>query len=349
MSEVRIRREGRTGRITLNRADALNALTRDMVVAIERALLDWAVDDAIALVLIDGAGDRAFCAGGDLSSIHAALVAGDGDAVRAFWRDEYRMNATVAAYPKPVVAFLHGLTLGGGVGLGCHASHRIVDDTSRIALPECGLGLVPDVGSSRLLRRAPGRMGMFLGITGRPMAAADAVWAGFADTYVPGGWDGLKDALSDGGDVAIIEGVPADGGTLAGLRAEVDELFLAASLGDLARFLVRADGPAARIVRTALDRNAPLAMACALAIQGRLNPDAGIVPSLDLEYRYVARIAGGRDFAEGIRARLIDRDDAPRWDHAGPDAVTEGEVSAMLRPLPPGEGWGAATEMGEWT
>ncbi|MEM7643436.1 MAG: enoyl-CoA hydratase/isomerase family protein, partial [Pseudomonadota bacterium] len=177
-TDIHIRKEGRAGRITLDRPDALNALTWDMCLEIEKALDLWHLDDDVHLLLIDGAPGRAFCAGGDIAEMHAAGTRGDYAYGQRFWADEYRMNAKLFRFPKPVVTFLHGFTMGGGVGVGCHASHRITDDTSRIAMPECAIGLVPDVGGTLILARAPGRLGEYLGTTGHRMGPGDAIHAG---------------------------------------------------------------------------------------------------------------------------------------------------------------------------
>ena len=185
MSEVDIRVTGRTGRITLHRPKALNALTADMVDRIEAVLDEWAADDRIAMLVIDAEGDKAFCAGGDLAQIYASGIAGDYEPARQFWRTEYRMNAKLFEFPKPVASFLQGFTMGGGVGLGCHASHRVVCENSQISMPETAIGLVPDVGGTMILSRAPGRLGEYLGTTARRMGPADAILAGFADYYVP--------------------------------------------------------------------------------------------------------------------------------------------------------------------
>ncbi len=178
MTDIDIRQQGRAGRITLNRPKALNALTYDMIRAIEAALDAWRDDDAVKLILIDAIGDRAFCAGGDIADLYRTGTAGDFAYGQQFWRDEYRMNAKLAEYPKPVVSFLQGFTMGGGVGVGCHASHRIVGDTSQIAMPECGIGLVPDVGGSLILARAPGHLGEYLGLTASRMGPGDAIHVG---------------------------------------------------------------------------------------------------------------------------------------------------------------------------
>ncbi|MBK5926672.1 enoyl-CoA hydratase/isomerase family protein, partial [Rhodobaculum claviforme] len=164
-ADVAIRTEGRAGRITLTRPRALNALGHGMVTRIDAALRAWASDPAVAVVILDAEGDRAFCAGGDIAEMHATGSRGDYGPARAFWRDEYRMNARLGAYPKPVVSLMQGFVMGGGVGLGCHVSHRVVGDSTRVAMPECGIGLVPDVGGSALLARAPLGLGRYLGLT----------------------------------------------------------------------------------------------------------------------------------------------------------------------------------------
>ena len=185
MADIEIRVEGHAGRITLTRPNSLNALSYDMCRAIDAALAEWQADDAVRLVVIDAEGDKAFCAGGDIQDLYATGRAGDFTYGRQFWADEYRLNARIAEYPKPYIAFMQGFTMGGGVGISCHGSHRIVCETSQIAMPECGIGLVPDVGGSLILARAQGRIGDYLATTAARMGADDAIFAGFADTFVP--------------------------------------------------------------------------------------------------------------------------------------------------------------------
>ncbi|WP_372891432.1 enoyl-CoA hydratase/isomerase family protein [Rhodosalinus sp.] len=342
--DILIRREGRAGRITLNRPGALNALTWEMCLEIDAALKDWAADDSVALVLIDGAGERAFCAGGDIAEMYRTGAQGDYDYGRRFWADEYRMNARMAEFAKPVVSFLHGFTMGGGVGVGCHGAHRLVDESAKIAMPECGIGLVPDVGGSLLLSRAPGRLGEYLGLTGARMRAGDAIHAGFADRFVPGeAWTGLKAELCLTGDVGAIAAAadtPPES-ALAARQAEIDALFADTTLDAIVNALRGAETEFAREALAAVERNAPLSMGCTLEMLRRLRPGATIRDALAQEYRVTYRAMEHGDFLEGIRAAIIDKDKTPRWRHAL-DGLAAEDVERMLAPL--GE---AALDFGE--
>ena len=335
--DIRIRRAGRAGRITLDRPKALNALTWDMVRAIDAALRGWADDPDVALLLIDAEGERAFCAGGDIAVMYERGRAGDFDYGRRFWADEYRMNARLFEWPKPVVSFLHGFTMGGGVGVGCHGSHRVVCETSKLAMPECGIGLVPDVGGSLLLARAPGQLGEYLGLTGTRMGPGDAIHAGFGDYFIPEAeWPALKATLCDTGDWEAVDRVarPAPEAPLAAGQDRIDRLFSGARLADVVTDLETDAGELAQDAVQAMGRNSPLSMACTLELIRRVKarPDA-IRNALGLEYRITYRAGEQGDFIEGIRAALIDRDRTPRWRHAGPRHVPLAEMSAMLMPL----------------
>ncbi|WP_394197938.1 3-hydroxyisobutyryl-CoA hydrolase [Litoreibacter albidus] len=332
MSDISTRIEGRAGRITLQRPKALNALTYDMVLAIEAALDNWR-DADIDLILLDAEGDRAFCSGGDIADMYASGQKGDFEYGRQFWRDEYRLNAKIFEYPKPVVSFLQGFTMGGGVGVGCHGSLRIVGDSSQIAMPECGIGLVPDVGGSLMLALAPGRTGEYLGMTATRMGAADAIFAGFADAYAPeGDWPALKAQMIETGIVPVLD-TPAPSGTLEALLPKIDRHFAGETLGDILRSLSTDDSEFARGALRALNRNAPLAMACAMTITRRLRSANSVRQALDQEFRYTYRAVAQGDFIEGIRAAIIDRDRTPKWAHDTPDAVTDMDVAHMLMPL----------------
>lgn len=336
MTEIIIRKTGRGGHITLNRPKALNALTWDMCLAIEAALDDWRNDPDVALILIDGAGDRAFCSGGDIAEMYAAGQRADYDYGRRFWRDEYRLNAKIANYAKPIITFMHGFAMGGGVGVGCHASHRIVCETSQIAMPECSIGLVPDVGGSLLLAKAPGHCGEFLGLSGDRMDAGDAIYTGFADHYIPQeAWDTLKRTLIGTDDTKAVESTQhaAPTARLAGWQSEIDRCFAGATLGDIYRAMPADPGPAIAHVRKLMDRNAPLAMAVATKIIKNVRRDPRIEHALDQEFRYTYRCVAQGDFIEGIRAAIIDRDRAPKWQHGNWQDVSEQDVATMTSDL----------------
>lgn len=336
MSDLAIRIEGRAGRVTFTRPQALNALSYEMCRALDAALVAWAADPGVALVVIDAEGDRAFCAGGDIAELYAEGTRGNYAYGQAFWRDEYRMNARIGAYPKPVVTLVQGFCMGGGVGVACHASHRIVGESAQIAMPECAIGLVPDVGGSALLRHGPGRLGCYLGATGMRMGPADAIHAGFADHFVPeADWPALITALVATGDVAALRPLvqtPAPG-TLPGLQAAIDRHFASPVLAEVETSLAAEDSDFARDTLKALRRGAPLAVAATLEMQARLPADVALRTALELEYRVTHRAQEMTDFLEGIRAMVIDKDRKPRWRHGSGAEVTAAEVDALLAPL----------------
>lgn len=334
--EIDIRVEGRAGRITLNRPAALNALTHDMVRAIDAALIGWADDPAVALLVIDAAGDKAFCAGGDIADLYATGRAGDFAYGQGFWRDEYRMNDRLFRFPKPVVSLMQGFTMGGGVGVGCHASHRIVGDTSQIAMPECGIGLVPDVGGSLILARAPGRLGEYLGTTAARLGPGDAILAGFADFHIPeADWPALVAELVSTGDWEAVDRAarPAPPAPLREIAGQIDHFFAGETLRDIVNLLRAREADAfAADALARLARNAPLSMACTVEMVHRLRGQDDIRRALDLEYRFTHRAMEHGDFLEGIRAAIIDKDRKPRWRHAL-DGVSGTDVARMLMPL----------------
>ncbi len=333
--DILIRREGCAGRITLNRPHALNALTWEMAKAIEAALDDWRNDIQVELLIIDAKGEKAFCSGGDIADMYASGQRGDLSYGRQFWADEYRLNAKLFQFPKPVVTFLQGFTMGGGVGVGCHGSHRIVDASSRIAMPECTIGLVPDVGGSLLLAQAPGRLGEYLGLTGDRMDAADAIHCGFADYYVPSSWETLKKRLTQTGNLGEVDNAaqqpPAS--RLAASQPDIDMYFAGETHADIMRGLP--PDPPAVIARAQekMARNAPLAMAVATEIIHRVRMRPTIANALDQEFRYTYRAVAQGDFIEGIRAAIIDKDRNPRWAHYDWTKVTGADVLQMTLPL----------------
>ena len=336
MSDISCRREGLAGRITLNRPDALNALTPAMIAEIERALDVWVSDAAVRLVVIDAEGERAFCSGGDIQEMYDSASAGDYEYGRRFWRDEYRLNAKVSRYPKPYVAFMQGYTMGGGVGVSCHGSQRVVCENSQVAMPECGIGLVPDVGGSLLLARAPGRTGEYLGTTSARMGPADAIHAGFADHFLPREtWSEAISALVETGDPGVPERLaePPPAGALAGMQECVDRHFGAGTVGEILDSLDRDPHEFARETVKRLERNSPLSVACAIRIIRRVRESDTIEGALEEEFKFTYRSAEHGDFLEGIRAAIIDRDRSPVWRHSDLRSVPDDAVARMLRPL----------------
>nr|WP_299962126.1 3-hydroxyisobutyrate dehydrogenase [uncultured Roseobacter sp.] len=336
MTDIRIRTTGTTGRITLSRPKALNAMTYQMCLAIEEALDRWRDKAAVTQVVIDAEGYRAFCAGGDIAELYDTGTRGDFAYGQTFWADEYRLNAKIFDYPKPVVSFLQGFTMGGGVGIGCHGSHRIVGQSSQIAMPECGIGLVPDVGGTLMLALAPGRLGEYLGTTAARMSAADAILAGFADLYIPEErWPELIEQLEQGAgpDILADAAQEAPVGTLADLQEEIDRHFGGETLADILTTLRHADSEFARDALKKMQRNSPLSMASTVEILHRLRgPSLTIAKALELEYRFTFRAMEHGDFLEGIRAAIIDKDRAPKWQFAD-QKVPAAAVSKMLMPL----------------
>lgn len=326
--DMSIRKQGVAGRITFTRPQALNALSHDMALAIHAALRDWKDDSAVQLVIIDAEGDRAFCAGGDIAAVYHAARAGDHAEGQRFFFDEYRMNAEIANYPKPVVAFMQGFVMGGGVGVGGHASHRIVGNTTRIAMPESGIGLIPDVGGSWLLGRAPGSLGEYLMLTADRMGPGDAIAAGFADMYLPvADWPALIETLAATGDLSALQGqTPPE----APLAARDLSAFSGADVAAIIAALeAQGDAQSLKPIR----RNSPLSMAAGLRLVREARRDTRIEDSLAREYRFTHRATQDGDFVEGVRAQVIDKDRNPHWTAPASPAA----VDAILAPLGPDE------------
>lgn len=338
MSDISIRQDGKAGRITLTRPDALNALSWDMCRAIEAALDNWTNDASIELLIIDAEGEKAFCAGGDIRDMYEHGKRGDFEFGNRFWRDEYRMNAKLFNFPKPVVSFMQGFTMGGGVGIGCHGSHRIVCENSKISMPEAAIGLVPDVGGSLILSRAPGRIGEYLGLTGDRMDAADAIFAGFADYYIPqNDWNSLIETLCSTGDWDVIDphaqSIPPS--RLAAWQADIDAVFGGETLGDIWRAMPDVLPDALSHAQKLIERNSPLSLFATLQLIHKVRMSDKIEHALMHEFRFTSRAMELGDFLEGIRAKVIDRDNAPKWRHDTWDDVTGADVLAMSYPTKP--------------
>ena len=345
--DVVIRKEGKAGRLTLNRPEAINALNEAMLAAIVPALEGWRNDDSIELIVIDGAGERGLCAGGDIRAMYDSRVRGSAFA-RTFWRDEYRLNAAIRNYPKPYVAFMDGIVMGGGIGLSAHGSHRIVTERSSLAMPETGIGLIPDVGGTFLLSRAPGAVGSYLGLVGERMHGAGTIFAGFADRFVHSSrLAGLaRDLCEAGGNhveaVIARHAEPPPASELKSHAAEIDAAFSLASLGEIMQTLERSGSPWAQKTKAALARRSPLAMTLTHEAIRRARKLTSLEAALDVEYRLVVRLFESGEFPEGVRALLIDKDKAPKWKPARIEDVDSATVAAYFAPLPAGQELGLA-------
>lgn len=338
--DVLFERRGALGLITMNRPKALNALTHDMARAIDAQLLDWAGDDAVKAVAIIGAGEKAFCAGGDIRHVADAGIE-NGLKSAAFFADEYRMNTRIKRFPKPYVAFMHGVTMGGGVGLSVHGAHRIAGDRTMLAMPETGIGLFPDVGGGYVLSRLPGETGMWLALTGARLKAADCLALGLCDLYIP--TDRHADALRalEGGDPDAVTSfaAPAPGEeTVAPRRAIIDHCFAADTLEGVFAALEADGSDWAAEQRNILETKSPTSMRLAFR-QLRLCKTMAFEECMALEYQLARFCMTHPDFYEGVRALLIDRDNAPHWRPATLAAADDAYVAEAFAPLPPDAAW----------
>ncbi|MEV6124436.1 enoyl-CoA hydratase/isomerase family protein [Streptomyces sp. NPDC052077] len=335
MSDVLFRTGGRAAHIVLNRPKALNSLNRGMVLAIEEALTAWESDPAVEAVVLTGAGERGLCAGGDIRAIHGDARDGHGSATAAFWRDEYRLNARIARYPKPYVAVMDGIVMGGGVGVSAHGSVRIVTERSRVAMPETGIGFVPDVGGTHLLALAPGELGTHLALTGAAVGAADALLCGLADHYVPSA--SLTSFVEDLDRLPVREALgrhvqdPPPGG-LAARRDWIDACFAADTVEEIVHRLRAHGGTAAEETAATLLTKSPTALKVTLAALRRARRLGPLERVLEQEYRVSLACLRGPDLIEGIRAQVIDKDRTPHWSPATLAEVTDADVERFFAP-----------------
>ena len=338
--EVIVRVEGTAGRITLNRPRALNALNTDMCLAISEALLAWQDDDLVASVLIDGAGDRAFCAGGDIRLV-AESGKTDGVEARRFFQAEYRMNELLMRYAKPVVAIMDGITMGGGVGVSAPARYRIVTERTLWAMPEGDIGLFPDVGGGWRLPRLPGETGTWLALTGARIQAADLLGLGLATHFSPSERIGeLKSALASVQVEEVLTAFATDPGPspLDEHREKLDQLFGSGTVEEIMAALANGGGWA-RAQAAILERKCPTTLKVALRLLREGARRASFAEEMAVEYRLAVRLTLRHDFIEGVRAVLVDKDNAPRWDPRNLAGVPDGLLDELFAPLPAGEEW----------
>lgn len=331
--EIIVRQEGRLGHLILNRPKALNALTRPMVGTIKEQLEAWRDDASVQTVLISGAGERGLCAGGDVISVRNSAVEGRPEEADEFFSTEYTMNALISEFPKPYVAFMDGLVLGGGVGVSAHGSHRIVTERTRMGMPETGIGFFPDVGGTWLLSHTPSQFGTHLGLTGEHISGADAIALGLADHFVPA--DKLEQmavALQtehpDDAIAAVAERAPAS--ELWEHRPWIDTAYSHDTAEKIVAALQENGDPAAATAAETILSKSPTSVKVTLAALRRARRLRSLTEALAVEFRLTHHMMRSPDMAEGIRAQLVDKDRNPQWDPATLEEVSAEAVDAFF-------------------
>ncbi len=336
---VLLQQLGSCGLITLNRPEALNALTLDMVRALDPQLRAWAQDPSITHVVIEGAGEKGFCAGGDIRALHDWGRAGAAEAT-GFYREEYVVNHLIKHFPKPYIALMDGVTMGGGVGVSVHGMFRIVTDRTVFAMPETGIGLLPDVGGTYFLPRLPGELGTYLALTGNRFKAADCLYAGVGTHYVAlESFEGLRDALlacdHPEAVLAALEDASAHCAASAPIKArqeQIDTLFAGDRVTDIIARLVADEDPWAQDLAKLIEAKSPTSCAVALH-QMRAGAQASFDACMKMEMRAVSRIMAQHDFYEGVRAVIIDKDQSPKWSPAMHGDISDHDIDVIFSSL----------------
>ena len=341
--EVLVRIEGRVGRLTLNRPQALHALTTQMCRLLTEALLAWKDDPAVELVLIDHSGERGFCAGGDIRML-AESGARDGAAAREFFFTEYRLNHLLFVYRKPVVVIMDGITMGGGVGLAGPATYRVATERTTFAMPETGIGLFPDVGGGWFLPRMPGHIGLWLALTGARIKAADCELVGMATDFMESGKvEAFKAALvaNPAAVETLLTEYEGDAGRppLAAHQDEIDRLFGGDSVEAILAGLEAADTDWSREQLKVLATKSPQTLKVAFRQLALGRAASSFAENMAMEYRIGARVVQRHDFLEGVRAVIVEKDNAPKWDPATVSGVTEPMLDEIFAPLPSAQEW----------
>jgi len=335
--------EGRTGRIRLNRSKAIHALTHEMCTAMIAALTDWATNPAIDLVMIDHAEGRGFCAGGDIRMI-ADSAAIDGVAGRAFFHEEYRLNHLLFTYAKPTIAFMDGITMGGGVGISQPCTFRVVTERTMYAMPETGIGLFTDVGGGRYLSRMPGRTGQYVGLTGARLNGAECLALALGTHYVSGdNVEPLKTAiLGNPGSIdaalrSAVSSIPP--APILDRQSDIDRLFASDRFEDILAALAADGSEWALATLKTLESKSPQACKVVLRLLAEGGKIEDFAEEMTMEYAVAAHVLARPDFVEGVRALIVDKDNSPRWNPATAAAVSDADIAAIFQPLPPAEAW----------
>lgn len=335
-SDILFERRGAAGIVTLNRPQALNAVTHEMVRALAATLAQWRDDPAVTRVVITAAGGRAFSAGGDIRALYDLGKAGRQEEALTFWRDEYPLNALIKHYRKPYVALIDGIVMGGGFGISMHGSHRVAGDRFRFAMPEVGIGFFPDVGATHLLPRLPGEIGTYVALTGERLTGDEAVATGVATHRIASTrFAELSAALTTDDPVdAVLARFAAPSGEAPILerQAAIGRLFGHDRIEDILQALGGADNGWAAATAATIRTKSPTSLKIALR-QMRLGKSLTFTAAMRTEFRIVSRIVHGHDFYEGVRAVIIDKDNAPRWRPAELAAVSEAQVDRHFAPL----------------
>jgi enoyl-CoA hydratase len=321
----------------LNRPKAINSLNQSMIDTMAQVLSTWSSDRGIRAVVIDGAGERGLCAGSDVIALYHSARA-DGAEARKFWFDEYRLISVIGNYPKTYVALMDGIVMGGGVGVGAHGNVRVVTDTTKMAMPEVGIGFIPDVGGSYLLSRAPGKLGLHAALTGAAFAGGDAIALGFADHFVPHDKlaDFTKSIVEHDADTALHRhAIEPPASQLAGQRHWIDECYSGGTVADIIAQLRGHDAGPANDAANIIAGRSPIALAVALESVRRAAELDTLQDILVQEYRVSCASARSHDFVEGIRAQLVDKDRNPKWLPARLSAVTATDVETYFTPADP--------------
>ncbi|WP_099224730.1 enoyl-CoA hydratase/isomerase family protein [Mycobacterium persicum] len=333
--EVLTQVDGGVGLITLNRPKAINSLNQTMVDLLSTVLIRWEGDDEVRAVVVSGAGERGLCAGGDVVAVyHSARK--DGVEARRFWRAEYLMNGQIGRFSKPYVALMDGIVMGGGVGVSAHGDVRVVTDTSKVAMPEVGIGFIPDVGGVYLLSRAPGALGLHAALTGASFSGADAIAMGFADHYVPhADLDAFRAAITSDGVASALAHYTVDPppSELAAQRDWIDECYTGDTVAEIVAELRDHGSQPANHAAELIATRSPIALSVTLEAVRRAATMETLEDVLLQDYRVSSASLRSHDLVEGIRAQLIDKDRKPKWSPSALAEITKADVAAYFEPV----------------